>query len=64
MGCPKWTGVRLRDVLEKVGMRDDAVYIGYYGAIPTFLATLTKCRSVEASRYTKRSSLRRYLLLQ
>ncbi len=32
IGCPEWTGVRLRDVLEEVGIRDDAVYIGYYGA--------------------------------
>lgn len=28
----EWTGVRLRDVLESVGVKDDAVYIGYYGA--------------------------------
>lgn len=32
VGCPRWTGVRLRDVLEQVGIEDDAVYIGYYGA--------------------------------
>ncbi|NNL62704.1 MAG: sulfite oxidase [Woeseiaceae bacterium] len=32
VGCPAWTGVRLRDVLEHVGLRDDAVYLGYYGA--------------------------------
>jgi DMSO/TMAO reductase YedYZ molybdopterin-dependent catalytic subunit len=32
VGCARWTGVRLRDVLESVGIRDDAVYIGYYGA--------------------------------
>jgi DMSO/TMAO reductase YedYZ molybdopterin-dependent catalytic subunit len=32
VGCPQWTGVRLRDVLEHVGMKDDAVYIAYYGA--------------------------------
>ncbi len=32
IGCPEWTGVRLRDVLEHVGMKDDAVYVGYYGA--------------------------------
>ena len=32
VGCPQWTGVRLRDVLEYVGIRDDAVYIGYVGA--------------------------------
>jgi DMSO/TMAO reductase YedYZ molybdopterin-dependent catalytic subunit len=32
IGCPEWTGVRLRDVLEHVGVLDDAVYVGYYGA--------------------------------
>ena len=32
VGCPRWTGVRLADVLESVGLKDDAVYIGYYGA--------------------------------
>jgi len=32
VGCPQWTGVRLADVLRAVGVKDDAVYIGYYGA--------------------------------
>ena len=32
IGCPSWTGVRLRDVLEEVGINDDAVYVAYYGA--------------------------------
>ncbi|MDX1508847.1 MAG: sulfite oxidase [Woeseiaceae bacterium] len=32
VGCPEWTGVRLRDVLEHVGMADDAVYVAYEGA--------------------------------
>ncbi|MFK7740293.1 MAG: sulfite oxidase [Planctomycetota bacterium] len=31
VGCPRWTGVRLRDVLESCGIRSNAVYIGYYG---------------------------------
>ncbi len=31
VGCPEWTGVRLRDVLESCGIKDDAVYTGYYG---------------------------------
>ncbi len=31
VGCPEWTGVRLKDVLEYVGLKNDAVYIGYYG---------------------------------
>jgi len=32
VGCAKWTGVRLRDVLNYAGIKEDAVYIGYYGA--------------------------------
>lgn len=32
VGCPEWTGVRLADVLEYVGVRDDAVYVAYEGA--------------------------------
>ncbi|MCB1098020.1 MAG: sulfite oxidase [Verrucomicrobiae bacterium] len=32
VGCPEWTGVRLKDVLEACGIADEAVYIGYYGA--------------------------------
>ena len=32
VGCPRWTGVRLRDVLNDCGIEDNAVYIGYYGA--------------------------------
>ena len=31
VGCAEWTGVRLRDVLEDVGIRPNAQYIGYYG---------------------------------
>lgn len=28
--CASWTGVRLRDVLEDAGIKDDAVYIAYH----------------------------------
>ena len=31
VGCAKWTGIRLKDVLNEVGVKSDAVYIGYYG---------------------------------
>ena len=31
VACAEWTGVRLRDVLEDVGVKPDAVYIGYHG---------------------------------
>lgn len=32
VSCAEWTGIRLRDLLEDVGINQDAVYIGYYGA--------------------------------
>ncbi|MEM1337021.1 MAG: sulfite oxidase [Bacteroidota bacterium] len=32
VSCAKWTGVRLRDILEDVGISPGAVYIGYHGA--------------------------------
>jgi DMSO/TMAO reductase YedYZ molybdopterin-dependent catalytic subunit len=32
IGCPEWTGVRLRDVLEACGISDDAVYVAYTAA--------------------------------
>lgn len=31
VSCAEWTGVRLKDILADVGLKDDAVYIGYYG---------------------------------
>ncbi len=31
VGCANWTGIRLKDLLLDVGLRDNAVYIGYYG---------------------------------
>jgi len=31
VGCGRWTGVKLKDVLEYCGVKKDAVYIGYYG---------------------------------
>jgi DMSO/TMAO reductase YedYZ molybdopterin-dependent catalytic subunit len=32
VGCPEWTGVRLKDVLERVGINDDVIYVAFYGA--------------------------------
>ena len=32
VSCAEWTGVRLRDVLEDAGIKNDAVYIGYHAA--------------------------------
>ena len=30
--CAQWTGIRLKDVLNDVGLKNDAVYIGYHAA--------------------------------
>ena len=32
IGCPQWTGVRLRDILEDCGIADNAVYVAYEAA--------------------------------
>lgn len=32
VGCANWTGVRLKDVLEKAGVKSSAVYTGHEGA--------------------------------
>lgn len=32
VSCANWTGIRLKDVLNDVGIKDDAVYIGYHSA--------------------------------
>lgn len=31
VACAAWTGVRLKDVLADVGIKSDAIYIGYHG---------------------------------
>lgn len=31
VSCANWTGVRLKDLLADVGIKGDAVYVGYYG---------------------------------
>lgn len=32
VSCARWTGVRIKDILEDVGVKDTAVYIGYHSA--------------------------------
>ncbi|MEJ1222020.1 sulfite oxidase [Sediminicola sp. 1XM1-17] len=31
VSCASWTGIRLKDVLADVGIKEDAIYIGYHG---------------------------------
>ncbi|MCF7568591.1 sulfite oxidase [Sabulilitoribacter arenilitoris] len=32
VSCAEWTGIRLKDILEDVGIKSNAVYIGYHAA--------------------------------
>ena len=62
VGCPQWTGVRLQDVLQHVGINDDAIYVAYYGAEHTRAAIRQRCRSRAAChspRHSKTSRLSR-----
>ena len=31
VGCPEWTGVRIKDILDDVAIKKDAVYVAYEG---------------------------------
>lgn len=31
-GCPRWTGVRLRDILKAAGVKPSAVHVAFFGA--------------------------------
>lgn len=31
VSCAEWTGIRMRDLLQDVGLRPDAIYLGYHG---------------------------------
>ena len=39
MGCPKWTGVRLADVLRAAGVKSDAAHVAGQGVDPGMIAT-------------------------
>ncbi len=42
VSCARWTGVRLKDVLQDVGLENDAIYVGYYGADTHLSGDLSK----------------------
>ena len=60
IGCPEWTGVRLRDVLERCGVGEDAVYVAYEGADRHLSGDPTKrpiSRGVPLEKAMERESL-------
>src|SRR5690606_10336649 len=53
VSCAEWTGIRVRDLLEDVGIQPNAVYLGYHGADMHISRTLTKNPSPVASPLPK-----------
>lgn len=41
-GCPRWAGVRLKDILQAAGLKSSAVYTAHYGADPHLSGDPTK----------------------
>ncbi len=58
MGCPKWTGVRLRDVLQAAGVKSGAVHVagqgGDFGVIATAAPVI---RSIPMSKAMEEHTL-------
>lgn len=57
VACAQWTGVRLKEILQAAGIREEAVYTAHYGAVAptrTFPARRTTCRSPAACGSRKR----------
>ena len=60
IGCPEWTGVRLRDVLDYCGIAKDAVYIAYEGDDTHLSGDLTRVpisRGVPVSKAMQKESM-------
>ena len=58
MGCPKWTGVRLADVLRAAGVKANAVHVAGqgadFGAVPTLAPVI---RSIPMSKAMEENTL-------
>ncbi|HXF44679.1 MAG TPA: sulfite oxidase [Burkholderiaceae bacterium] len=58
MGCPKWTGVRLADVLRAAGVKSNAVHVAGQGADFGAVATLAPViRSIPISKAMEPNTL-------
>ncbi|MCS6778204.1 MAG: sulfite oxidase [Geminicoccaceae bacterium] len=52
-GCPRWAGVRLKDVLQAAGLKSSAVYTAHYGADPHLSGDPTKVTLSRGVRLAK-----------
>ncbi|MCS6876987.1 MAG: sulfite oxidase [Geminicoccaceae bacterium] len=53
VGCPRWAGARLKDVLEAAGLKSTAVYTVHYGADPHLSGDPTKVTLSRGVRLAK-----------
>ena len=58
MGCPKWGGVRLADVLKAAGVKPNAVHVAGQGGDPGMIATAAPViRSIPMSKAMEENTL-------
>lgn len=58
MGCPEWSGVRLRDVLRAAGVKPNAAHVAGQGGDPGMIATAAPViRSIPLSKAMEENTL-------
>jgi DMSO/TMAO reductase YedYZ molybdopterin-dependent catalytic subunit len=58
MGCPKWTGVRVADVLKAAGLKSGAAHVAGQGGDPGMIATVAPViRSVPLAKSMEENTL-------
>lgn len=60
IGCAEWTGVRLKDVLERAGLKDTAVYTAHYGEDPPIGAAPPFSRGIPIDKAMEEHTLLAY----
>src|SRR5437660_11555966 len=66
MGCARWKGARLKDILDRVGLKKEAVEIAFDGAdkgvfdkVPDFIKSIPAWKAIEDTTIVARSEERR-----
>lgn len=62
IGCSEWTGVPLRDLLQKAGLKDSAIYTGHYGEDPPLGAAKHFSRGIPIDKAMEKHTLVAYAM--
>ncbi|MGD2073883.1 MAG: sulfite oxidase [Gammaproteobacteria bacterium] len=60
IACSEWTGVRLRDLLDRAGLKESAVYTAHYGADPPIGAAPPFSRGIPIDKAMEEHTLVAY----